>query len=58
MTDNPAAWQWSSGASLCGLHDDTLLTRHPTKSALAPRATVALAEAFSAEDLTAIRPDL
>lgn len=58
MIDNPAASQWSSGASLCDLHDDTLLTRQRTERALAPRATVALAEVFSAEDLTAIRPYL
>lgn len=58
MTDNPAAQQWSSGASLCGLHDDTLLTRQPTQRALTRRATVALAKAFSDDDLTPIRPDL
>lgn len=38
MTDDPAAFAWSSCAALCGLREDALLTLHPTQRALA-RAT-------------------
>jgi len=34
MTDDPAAFSWSSCASLCGLREDPLLTLHSTQRAL------------------------
>ena len=56
MTDDPAAFAWSSCAGLCGLRDDPLLTPHPVQRALGVEAYRAmLAEAISDEDLAAIR---
>ena len=56
MTDDPAAFHWSSCAGLCGLRDDPLLSVHPVQRALGPEAyRKTLAEAISDEDLAAIR---
>ena len=56
MTDDPAAFPWSSCASLCGLRDDPLLSPHPVQRALgAEDYRAMLAEAISEEDLAAIR---
>jgi len=56
MTDDPAAFHWSSCAGLCGLRDDPLLSVHPVQRALGPEAyRKTLAEAISEEDLAAIR---
>lgn len=56
MTDDPTAFTWSSCASLCGLHEDPLLSAHAVQRALGPEAYRAmLAEAISDEDLAAIR---
>jgi putative transposase len=56
MTDVPAAFPWSSCASLCGLRDDALLTPHPVQRALGSEGYRAmLAEAISDDDLAAIR---
>ena len=56
MTDDPAAFPWSSCASLCGLHDDALLTPHPVQRTLGTEGYRAmLAEAISDDDLAAIR---
>ncbi|HET6546532.1 MAG TPA: transposase [Rhodanobacteraceae bacterium] len=62
MTDDPAAYPWSSCAGHCGLRNDTLLTPHPAYVALTStpeaRAEVyrhLLRETLSDEDLTAIR---
>ena len=56
MTDDPAAFPWSSCAALCGLREDSLLVLHPTQRALGAQAyRVMLAEAISDEDLAAIR---
>src|SRR6478672_1406656 len=38
MTDDPAAFHWSSCAGLCGLRDDPLLSVHPVQRALGPEA--------------------
>ncbi|WP_374554656.1 transposase [Thermomonas sp.] len=56
MTDDPAAFPWSSCASLCGLREDALLTPHPVQRALGTEGYRALlAEAISDDDLAAIR---
>ena len=62
MTDDPAAFAWSSCASLCGLREDPLLTLHPTQRALGTTDSdrgntyrALLAEALNDEDLAAIR---
>ena len=56
MTDDPAAFRWSSCAGLCGLRDDPLLSVHPVQRTLGPEAyRKTLAEAISDEDLAAIR---
>lgn len=56
MTDDPAAFPWSSCAALCGLRDDPLLTPHPVQRSLGTGAyRVMLDEAISDEDLAAIR---
>lgn len=56
MTDDPAAFPWSSCASLCGLREDALLTPHPVQRALGTQGYRAmLAEAINDEDLAAIR---
>jgi len=56
MTDDPAAFAWSSCAALCGLRDDPLLSTHPVQRALGPAAyRTMLAEAISEEDLATIR---
>ena len=50
MTDDPAAFPWSSCAGLCGLRDDLLLSAHPVQHALgAPLYRAMLAEAISAK---------
>lgn len=62
MTDDPAAFAWSSCANLCGLRADPLLTLHPAQEALgtteadrhaAYRALIR--EALNEEDLLGIR---
>ena len=59
MTDDPAAYPWSSCAGLCGLRQDPLLTPHPVQQAIgADRYRALLSEAISEEDLAAIRGDL
>ena len=56
MTDDPAAFPWSSRAGLCGLREDPLLTPHPVQQAIgADHYRALLAEAISDEDLAAIR---
>jgi len=62
MTDDPAAYPWSSCASHCGHRRDVMLTSHPAYSALAatPEARAKayrhlLLEVLSDDDLTAIR---
>ncbi len=62
MTADPAAFEWSSCASLCGLRQDPLLTLHPVQAALDASNTTPghayrtlLAEALNNEDLAAIR---
>jgi putative transposase len=62
MTDDPAAFPWSSCASLCGTRDDPLLSPHPAYIALgtSPQERAAayrslLAEAIADDDLQAIR---
>lgn len=62
MTDDPAAFAWSSCAALCGLREDPLLTLHRTQRALgasdAERAAAyrsLLAEALDDEELAAVR---
>lgn len=56
MTDDPAAFHWSSCAGLCGLRDDPLPSVHPVQRALGPEAyRKTLEEAISDEDLAAIR---
>lgn len=56
MTDDPAAFPWSSCAALCGLREDSLLSPHPIQRALGAQGYRAmLAEAISDEDLAAIR---
>ncbi|MBK6924492.1 MAG: transposase [Thermomonas sp.] len=56
MTDDPAAFPWSSCAALCGLREDSLLSPHPFQRALGAKGYRAmLAEAISDEDLAAIR---
>jgi putative transposase len=56
MTDDPAAFPWSSCAALCGLGDDPLLTPHPVQRSLGTEAyRVMLDEAISDEDLAEIR---
>jgi putative transposase len=56
MTDDPAAFPWSSCASLCGVRHDLLLTPHPVQRRLGTDGYRAmLAEAISDEDLAAIR---
>ncbi len=62
ITDDPAAFPWSSCASHCGLREEAILTSHPVYTALASQPS-ARAEAFrqllreslSDDDLTAIR---
>ena len=61
MTDDPAAFAWSSCASLCGQREDPLLTLHPTQRALGTTDKdrsntyrALLAEALNDEDLAAI----
>jgi putative transposase len=65
MTDDPAAYPWSSCASHCGLRQDAILTPHPEYTALA--ATVEarsqayrrlIFETLSDDDLKAIRTHL
>ncbi|MBL0227702.1 transposase [Thermomonas sp.] len=56
MTDDPAAFPWSSCAALCGLREDSLLSPHPIQRALGAQGYRAmLAEAISDEDLAASR---
>jgi putative transposase len=56
MTDDPAAFPWSSCAGLCGLREDPLLSPHPIQRALGAQGYHAMpAEAISDEDLSAIR---
>ncbi|MBE5315250.1 MAG: transposase [Xanthomonadales bacterium] len=56
MTDDPAAYPWSSCAGLCGLRAHPLLTPHPVQHALgADHYRAMLAETISDEDLAAIR---
>ncbi|MDQ3040072.1 MAG: transposase [Pseudomonadota bacterium] len=62
MTDDPAAFEWSSCASLCGLRQDPMLTLHPFQTALAATDTTPgaayralLNEALDDEDLATIR---
>ena len=56
MTDDPAAFPWSSRAGLCGLREDPLLSPHPVQQAIgADHYRALLAEAISDEDLAAIR---
>lgn len=56
MTEDPAAFPWSSCAGLCGLREDLLLSAPPVQHALgAPLYRAMLAEAISDEDLAAIR---
>ena len=62
MTDNPAAFLWSSCASLCGLREDPLLTLHSTQRALgvtnkdrSNTYRALLAETLNEVDLVAIR---
>ncbi|GEM_PF-4559913 len=56
MTDDPAAFPWSSCAGLCGLRDDPLLNLHPIQHMLGAEGyRVTLAGAISDEDLAAIR---
>ncbi len=56
MTDDPAAFPWSSCAALCGLREDPLLSPHPIQRTLGAQGYRAmLAEAISDEDLAASR---
>ena len=56
MTDDPAAFPWSSCAGLCGLRADPLLAPHPVQRALGAEGyRTMLAEAISDDDLAAIR---
>jgi putative transposase len=62
MTDDPAAYPWSSCAALCGLRRDPLLTLHPTQIALGATDSLRgaayralLSEALAERDLAAIR---
>jgi len=56
MTDDPAAFPWSSCAGLCGLREDPLLTPHSVQQAIgADHYRALLSEAISDEDLAAIR---
>jgi putative transposase len=62
MTDDAAAYAWSSAPAHCGHRIDTLLRAHPTYAALAstPEARAEayrqlLSEALSDDDLSAIR---
>ncbi len=56
MTDDPAAFPWSSCAGLCGLREDPLLSPHPVQQAIgADHYRALLSEAISDEDLAAIR---
>lgn len=56
MTDDPAAFPWSSCAALCGLRDDPMLNPHPVQRSLGTAAyRMMLDEAISDDDLAAIR---
>jgi putative transposase len=62
MTDDPAAFPWSSCANHCGLRPDAILSPHPEYTALAstPEARAQayrhlLHETLSEDDLKAIR---
>ncbi|GAB2514634.1 transposase [Lysobacter humi (ex Lee et al. 2017)] len=62
MTDDPAAYPWSSCAALCGLRRDPRLTLHPTQIALGATDSLRgaayralLSEALAEHDLAAIR---
>lgn len=62
MTDDPAAYPWSSCAGHCGLRQQAILTSHPEYTALAstPEARAKayrqlLRETLSDDDLIAIR---
>jgi len=62
MTDNPAAYPWSSCAAHCGWRTDTLLTAHPayaalgdTRDARAAAYFQLLRQTLSDDDLAAIR---
>ncbi|MEO8988393.1 MAG: transposase [Rhodanobacter sp.] len=65
MTDDPAAFAWSSGAAHCGLRPGAILSPHPEYTALAstPEARAQacrqlLYETLSDDDLKAIRTHL
>lgn len=62
MTDDPAAFPWSSCAALCGLREDPLLSLHPTQRALGASGKERgdayhdlLTATLNDEDLAAIR---
>lgn len=62
MSDDPAAYPWSSCASHCGLRQEVILTPHPTYTALATEPEARgegyrqlLRESLSDDELSAIR---